>query len=424
MTQSPEMRLQSIPLVGISLVFAARLFAAAAGDSSSQETLSWLETVKFPDLHDRPFVKVTITEKQPPAGELAAVVRGEGFLLNETEKDFRLFVLELEENLDKYYPHTDPFFWPLTVLTVNKDQPDQSAVYRIIRYEDEGSSLQKELRVPDSEEANLKFWEEGTFRHLPKPAAIAVFASACRQNRQEKIAQELIDGISQKYERYLSEGQKQKPFRKFLENALSETLVWQATLQFKDFATSRAQLLETFRDLQTRFSNSRHQQLIRETIKMLDLMVREDAEHPKRDLDGLPEPQKIKELIFQLRDQSGAQTIQPGYCNIFAEDTPESMKSPAAQLVRLGYKAVPQLIEALDDPRFSRSIHFWRGYVFSHYVLRIGDCAQQILERIASRQFYKPETTGGDMTSDNKVASTKEAVRKWWSEIQKEGKSP
>jgi hypothetical protein len=388
-----------------------------SADPAPQEILQWLQTIKLPSMRDCPYIKITITEKNPEQGQPPQVVKLDGILLNETKDDLNVFLIELQEKLDQYYPMMDPPFWPVTVATIHKELPSERAEYTQIPYAEAAGEISKELHLPDEENINQKLWEEATFRHLSKPAAIALFASSCQQNGQEKIGAELIDGIARTYQRYLSEGEKEKPFKKFLEDALSETLVWDATLKFEDVNIPRFQILATFRDLQERFPHSRHQQYLQKTIGILDGMVREDATHHIIDLSHLITEQKISELIFRLRDQHGAQTMQPGICDIFFYDKPNNA-SAAGQLVNLGYAAVPQLISALDDRRFSRSIHFWRGYVFSHYVLRTGDCAEAVLEKIANRKFYEPKTTSSDMTSDDAVASTKRAVQKWWSEVQ------
>ena len=76
--------------------------------------------------------------------------------------------------------------------------------------------------------------------------------------------------------------------------------------------------------------------------------------------------------------------MQPGSCDIF--DTLAGKKgTPAHKLVDLGYEAVPQLIEHLDDERYTRSVGYHRNFYFSHHVLRVSECAMTIISRIAGR---------------------------------------
>ena len=53
-------------------------------------------------------------------------------------------------------------------------------------------------------------------------------------------------------------------------------------------------------------------------------------------------------MIFQLRNQNGHQSSNPGACNIFSTLDGEEV-TPAHRLVKIGYDAVPQLIEVLED---------------------------------------------------------------------------
>ncbi|HVM62013.1 MAG TPA: hypothetical protein VMV72_14220 [Verrucomicrobiae bacterium] len=130
--------------------------------------------------------------------------------------------------------------------------------------------------------------------------------------------------------------------------------------------------------------------------------------------------ERVAELIFQLRDQCGQQFSQPGWCDVFED--PRGEQSPASQLVAIGYGAVPQLIDALNNQRFTRSVGFHRNFYFSHYVLRVSDSALAVLQRIAGRTFYTPACTSCYWSRDGKPDdSTKEAVLAWWNEFQKNG---
>lgn len=153
---------------------------------------------------------------------------------------------------------------------------------------------------------------------------------------------------------------------------------------------------------------------------MLRQMIVEDNTHTKQaqSFAEMTQEEQIAELIFQLRDQNGRQWGQPGTCDIFSD--PRGENSPAEQLVQIGYPAVPQLIEALEDPRFTRSVGFWRDFVFSHHVLRVGDAALAILERIADRSFYQHTYTNAQMTKDEETAAVKAAVEAWWQEVLEE----
>src|SRR5262249_27216769 len=157
-----------------------------------------------PSFQGCPYVTVTITETNPPAGEKPQFVRFDGFLLKDGGKDLTVFVVTLRENLRTYYGMSDPPFWPLTIATVEKEslKARERASYKVTKFEAEASALIKEFKLPSNDRIDTDLWNEGFGRQLSKPAAIAVFASACRQNHLEKTATELVNGISKTYERY------------------------------------------------------------------------------------------------------------------------------------------------------------------------------------------------------------------------------
>ena len=83
---------------------------------------------------------------------------------------------------------------------------------------------------------------------------------------------------------------------------------------------------------------------------------------------------------------------------------------------------MPQLIDALSDIRFSRTVDFHPRsdepeLNFRYHVLTVGDCALQILERLAGRKFLKqPDRFMSE--SPILVAGVKRAAAQWNEELQ------
>ena len=154
------------------------------------------------------------------------------------------------------------------------------------------------------------------------------------------------------------------------------------------------------------------------------MMIGEDRAHVARqpadpEWEKLDKKEQIAELIFQLRDQNGYQMWSDGpSCDVFVTRD-GSKDSPAHRLVEIGYDAVPQLIDALSDPRPSRSFGAGRSYSFPEYVLTVGDCANQILSRIAGRSFYQP----GDnrMAHDGATQQVEKEARQWYADFLAKG---
>ena len=63
--------------------------------------------------------------------------------------------------------------------------------------------------------------------------------------------------------------------------------------------------------------------------------------------------------------------------------------SPSTQLVAIGEPALEQLIDAVDDDRFTRCVGYHRNFYFSHGIIRVGGCCLRIIERIklSGREF-------------------------------------
>jgi WD40 repeat protein len=148
--------------------------------------------------------------------------------------------------------------------------------------------------------------------------------------------------------------------------------------------------------------------------KMLLRMVKEDQAHAKKPFDS-----PIAELIFRLRDQTCSHVPnhpQPGevYYELFQDGA-----LPAGKLVAHGYDAIPDLIAAIEDDRFSRAVIVPSDGALEPYVLRIGDCALTIIECIAARSFRERNYLSLHRNGD--PARAKKAVADWWKEFQDHG---
>ena len=202
--------------------------------------------------------------------------------------------------------------------------------------------------------------------------------------------------------------------RSKLEKDLSLSLMWRAVLKFGEPAITRKELLAQFRAIETNYPGSEYHARAKATAERLAIMIAEDERHeksPPKPLSELPMEERIRELIFQLRDQNGQQWCQPGECDIFLN--PHNATNTAAhQLVNIGYPAVPQLIAALDDPTFTRSVGYHRNFYFSHTVLTVGDCAAFILNRIAGKAFYTSQSTSSYLSKDGNVAQVRKEPRR------------
>jgi hypothetical protein len=214
-----------------------------------------------------------------------------------------------------------------------------------------------------------------------------------------------------------------------------DAVMWRNVMDLGEPSIGRPEILMRFRDFKRRFPNSRHAARAVETAEILARMVDEDVAHDRQSrmpLDKMTVQDRVAELIYQLRDQNGRQISNPGSGNIFydprdgglfseLEEKSPGPGSPATQLVAIGIDAVPQLIQHFDDTRLTRSIGFHRSFYFSHHALRVGDCCEQILEKIAGQSFFKRTYTNAQMVKDNRAEDSRRQAERWWADVQKKG---
>jgi len=205
----------------------------------------------------------------------------------------------------------------------------------------------------------------------------------------------------------------------------AHAMTWEAVLACDQPEPTRESLLHRFQLILRNFPGSRHEAQVKEMAEQLKLMIKEDEAHaakPPKEWDKMTKDERVEELIYRLRDQDGAQCCQPGECDIFQDWGGGGNKdTPAHKLVVGGFDAVPALIKILDDRHLTRSVGYHRNFYFSHYVLRYGDCAVRIIERIAGQSFYHGRTTSSYMTKDDAVDATRKAIEAWWADVQRKG---
>jgi hypothetical protein len=301
--------------------------------------------------------------------------------------------------------------------------------YEILDWRKETDALLKEQKALEGPD----FLSESR-SSLDEPTRLFILARACAAAGNKEAAGRILQ-----YARKLHDDKKTgESFRQHLSDQFAHSLMWDFVSAVEDLSVSRNELLTRIEDIvrnylegkpakdakEDRFGNrvGQHAKMARNYASVLRRMVHEDEAHdrkPAKPEKEMTRQERVAEQIFQLRDQNGHQFSQPGSCDIFLD--PRGQKSPAHQLVAMGYDAVPQLIEVLGDDRLTRSVGFHRNFYFSHHVLGIGDCAEKILERIAGRSFWDGKTTNSAMLKDGEVLETKKKIEAWWKEFQEKG---
>ncbi len=158
----------------------------------------------------------------------------------------------------------------------------------------------------------------------------------------------------------------------------------------------------------------------REGRRILQKMIAEEAaHHPKADRDNGARGTGGREYL---------PTAEPGRRHVghtqrypIDTETKDGAKviTPVHRLVDLGDAAVPALIEALDDRRFTHCLEqSFHTDSTPPLVMRVGNVAQRILEHISGRNFYRPpRRTTGQLIN----GTTRQQAEAWWKEKQGKG---
>jgi hypothetical protein len=388
---------------------------AATLPDEARSNYDWFSTLGFPDVKDAKWAEVWHGSWFQGEDRILQAQTLHGFVIKEDDDAFTVLTPDL------------------TVRVLDKSKPGTAAHERIAFEERPfvpmAEAQLQALRNPPKDPSH-RFGS-----HLGQKSEVFALSYFCWRRGEDDLAAKLHTE-AEKLKTYWhdSAGQEQTTgMRESLEMELGHAAMWDAVLRMGGGSLSgnswggngtlqpRSELLELFRRIIRLYPRCAHMERAKATVAMLKRMVEEDTKHPvlaPQQIAQLPPDERIAELVFRLRDQNGSQMSQPGWCDVFGYGEGDSA---AHQLLEIGYPAAPALIESLTDDRFSRSVGFHRDFQFSHTILTIGDCAQQILSRMTGQNFYSPGSTSGYMSNEDKMLAVQKAARAWHARYQEKG---
>jgi hypothetical protein len=398
----------------------------ASAQDDSRAAVAWFHTLGYPDLSKAKLVKVatggswTDSAGQHKSFRTAFLIKTEG-------DSFTVFNLDLKTESFKKSPKNTP-----ENQRVNFEECDLKKSV---------DAYLKSLSKSDNTDDRGQFLGES----LRGGAELFLVGYVCARQGHIDQALKMMQQTRKRYAEGIAPGNA-KSLRQYLIDEIADSLLHDAVASFTQpwFATgaelSRKELLAKFERIAKHFpegenaempedvsrfdwKRGHHTHMVKYYLDRLKKMVEEDEAHAKLPLKpdkDLTKKERIAELIFRLRDQYGIQWSHPGSCDIFDRflESKDAPKTPAHQLVKMGYDAVPQLIDALDDERFCRAVQ-WNH--FSARVLRVGDCASMIIGRIAGRSFPDSLHASNSYERNKEVVEMKEKIQSWWKEFQKKG---
>lgn len=396
--------------VAVSIAFAVLVSAGAGVDSEAAADFKWFSGLGFPDVADCPYVRITSGSWELMRSARVPDDCHDGFLLASSGQAPHFLTLNLTE-------------LPLTNSAAETNE-DQRIEYTALDLKSEARrALEIAQSLPTNYDAVPSFG-----RPLTDQTETFVLAWACWRHGLNEQAAELYLQAKKLpnwgLDRFSGfDRDTPKSFRESLEKNLAFVVMAHAVDSFGDPSISRPQLRRMFQSIATNYPDSMWNEKAVRVVDILGRMIAEDEAHAKNpvtNFDQLQVDARISELLFRLREQNGHQIFQPGQCDIFEDLAPGSnTNTPAHQLVRLGYAAIPRLIAALDDQTFTRSVGSWPGNWYG--VMTVGDCAEAILQRITGRSFYTWTPSANDNSEDQRMSATRKAAEAWWAECQAKG---
>jgi hypothetical protein len=378
---------------------------AANPDFSAQtsDALAWYDTLGFPDTKNLPYVRVATgywTQEGNKPRENQFV---EGFLVRDEPDAFSVFICYVPDYKKLWFQGEPSPVVPMIRFVRKLDGPAYSRVdYEVLDLQKAAAETLQ--RVSDQAAKPDPFFSLDWNRQTPGyQARVFAFGRACLQSGLSDTGFALMN-FDANFIDANDEGKKPIPLRDVLQQQFGDAVLEKAETDCANPSISWAELLKEYENFGQRFPVNDRIAYAKEAAEVLRKMIAEEAAHHPKPLDQMSPAEQVAENIYQLRNLHDAVWVMDGR---YPDDG--LVPTPVDRLVDLGQQAVPQLIAALDDRRFTRSQDS-RSMQGPGPILRVGGIAQIILEHMSGRSFYATKTD-----------TTCQQAEAWWAGVQKTG---
>ena len=396
-----EPYLIAVVFLAVGILNSTRAAESDTLTPQARKDFEWFSTLGFPDPKGCVLVRVDTGGWRQSGEDARREIYEDAFLETTNTAGFTVLTMDLvEQTYAQTNAKASGKISPPPVLNGGGLFPNRAG-FDVLTPSNEVAELLGAFQNPSQNDLS---WRYGNL--LDDRTVMFAMAWGCWRNGWDSEAQQL-------YEQF----QKMRARGKTLEDEFGNKMYSRALGGWGNANISRPQLLAQFESVISNYPGSGYVEPAKTNADLLMRMISEDNAHSRTaptNFAQLPVEQQVSKLIFQLRDQTGWQSMNPGRVSVF-EDPHGSTNTPAHQLARLGYVAVPQLITALDDSTPSRAMGWWYGNI-----LTVGDCSEEILERIAGKSFLDNQLSGS-MSDTNQLAATRKAIESWWAEARVKG---
>lgn len=242
----------------------------------------------------------------------------------------------------------------------------------------------------------------------------ALFAYWAHQRGMKEMSLRLVEFGKRIEENSIPQGKREGV--NFSSKLLGSVTEYVASKLKRYTGLSRPELLKNWKAI-AGLSANKFSEEAREIVPILEKMVTEDEEWKepsKEEFAGMKAAEKAQYWIYKLRDADTYQLNHPGYGHVL-RDRGREESNPARYLLKLGWDAIPVLIEHFYDPRLTRCVGYNRS---RGYVLRYGQCCQQIFETITGYRLHRePVYTVREWKKPGLIKKAQE----WWDKLRIEG---
>lgn len=445
-----------------SLALAASALAEpqSAPPEELPAAIEWFNHLTVADVAGKPYVEV-VTQRYHAGGGKVREEKQRGFLIAEDEKSWTL--VPDGTGSGDWFTRAEKL-WPVRVDKPGTDQRIGARfftnfTYNVVSAHKSPDKLVLDLRTVAAEvcaavEASrgkgqsagggctavfvlARFCERNGLADMAGKLDLAAFSLRPRDLRPRDRPKEAQGGsivlfdarLEPNPERFLS-------LRETIESELGWVLLRQTLCLFSDERVPRAEILAQFERLVRECPGMEEIEEAQKHVTTLRRMVADDLlpMREAKEIEALAPAAQAGEWVLQLRDQteqkhggfiSGAKVsvLEPG---LFVEEMPDYAREdrrPAQRILTLGHAAVPALIEALSDTRLTRTLQFYSIQPTLPTVLTVGDCAEEILEKISGRSFWWERVSAKVGPDKSTPADVRPAVEKWWKELNERGES-
>lgn len=382
-----------------------------AGDLA--EACAWYQTLGYPDVSKAPYVRVATGWSTSVNGQPRVNRFVEGFLLSEEPKAFTVFVCSISL-LEDRSESDEPYPALTTVRFVRRADGPEAERVGFEKVDLKVAAPAALARVQKHATADDHFLQWGRPSHR---ARIFAFAQACRQKDLAEIAAALEEQAGQIADRQT--GMKQPALlREYLQEEIGEAVLENAESKFSNPSIPWSELVKPYEKFAERYHANKRIAYAQEAETVLRKMIAEEAEHHPKPRAEMTKAEQIAEDVFLLRDLHVFHWIQGRYPVFDMSRDGTDRVEPVERLVDAGEAAVPALIEALDNRRFTRStVQESMHTQVPMTATRVSRVAEKILERISGRNFYVRRNDKGEPAS----GTIRQQAEAWWVERQGKG---